>query len=67
VILTSRNEHIVSDIGIIPISGGFGLISGYRISCDLIDMDIIAIHRFIFNSYKAKDIPLETMEKAMNN
>ncbi|WP_201294572.1 GCN5-related N-acetyltransferase [Colwellia sp. 20A7] len=43
------------------------MISGYRISYDLKDMDIIAINRFIANSYCAKGISLETMKKAMNN
>jgi N-acetylglutamate synthase-like GNAT family acetyltransferase len=45
----------------------FALVSGYKISSDLKDMDLAVIHRFISNSYWAKGIPLKTMEKAINN
>lgn len=43
------------------------MVSGYRMSCDLKEMDLIAIHHFISNAYWAKGIPLETMKRAMNN
>jgi GNAT superfamily N-acetyltransferase len=48
-------------------SGGSGLISGYRASCKLEDMNLIAIHRYISRSYWAKGVPIETMKKAMDN
>lgn len=47
--------------------GDLGLISNYKISSNLKDMDIVAIHKFISRSYWAKNIPLETMRKAINN
>ena len=43
------------------------LISGYKASSDIKDMDLTVIHAFISNSYWAKGIPLNTMEKAINN
>jgi len=43
------------------------LVSGYKTSSDIIDMDLAVIHGFISNSYWAKDIPLNTMEKAIKN
>ena len=43
------------------------MVSGYKTSSDINDMDLVAIHGFISNSYWAKGIPLNTMEKAINN
>lgn len=45
----------------------FVLVSGYKTSSDIKDMDLGVIHGFISNSYWAKGIPLKTMEKAINN
>jgi len=45
----------------------FAVVAGYKTSSDLKDMDLTTIHRFISNSYWAKNIPLNTMEKAINN
>lgn len=47
--------------------GSVDLISGYRISCDLDDMDIFVIHQYISTAYWAKNIPIETMQKAIDN
>jgi GNAT superfamily N-acetyltransferase len=43
------------------------LITGYRISSETDDMNISVIHGFISKSYWAKNIPLSTMETAINN
>jgi GNAT superfamily N-acetyltransferase len=43
------------------------LISGYKVSSNLVDMDLSTIHSYITRSYWAKDIPLNIMEKAINN
>lgn len=43
------------------------LVAGYKTSSDSKDMDLTVIHGFISNSYWAKGIPLNTMEKAINN
>jgi N-acetylglutamate synthase-like GNAT family acetyltransferase len=43
------------------------LISGYKISSKVDDMDSSVIHSYIARSYWAKDIPLNIMEKAINN
>jgi len=43
------------------------LVSGYKASSDIKDMDITVIHAFISNSYWARGIPFNTMEKAINN
>lgn len=43
------------------------MVSGYKTSSDLKDMDLTVIHTFISNSYWAKNIPLNIMEKAINN
>lgn len=43
------------------------MISGYKISSEVCDMDISVIHGYISRSYWAKNIPLHTMEKAINN
>lgn len=43
------------------------MVSGYKISAELADMDLKAIHSYISRSYWAKDIPLNIMEKAINN
>lgn len=45
----------------------FTLVSGYKTSSDLKDMDLTVIHDFISSSYWAKGIPIKTMEKAINN
>ena len=37
----------------------------YRISTETSDMDIHFIHRFLSNSYWAKSIPFETVQKAV--
>ena len=44
----------------------FTVVSGYKTSSDLKDMDLTAIHHFISNSYWAKGIPFNTMKKAIN-
>ncbi|MGJ8647278.1 MAG: GNAT family N-acetyltransferase [Marinomonas colpomeniae] len=43
------------------------MISGYRVSSDTNDMDVSVIHEYVSRSYWAKNIPLSTMETAMNN
>ena len=43
------------------------MVAGYKTSSNLNEMDLAIIHRFVSNSYWAKGIPLETMEKAINN
>jgi GNAT superfamily N-acetyltransferase len=43
------------------------LISGYKISSETDDMDVSVIHGYISRSYWAKNIPLNTMEKAIKN
>ncbi len=43
------------------------MVSGYKASSNIKDMDITVIHDFISTSYWAKGIPLNTMEKAINN
>jgi GNAT superfamily N-acetyltransferase len=43
------------------------LISGYKISSETNDMDVSVIHSYISRSYWAKNIPLNTMETAINN
>ena len=43
------------------------MISGYKTSSNIKDMDLSVIHKYISSSYWAKNIPLNTMEKAMNN
>ena len=43
------------------------LISGYKISSETNDMDVSVIHGYISRSYWAKNIPLNTMETAINN
>ena len=43
------------------------MILGYTTSSDVKDMDLNVIHSFISNSYWAKDISLNTMQKAINN
>lgn len=40
---------------------------GYRISSEYTDMDLSVIHEYISNSYWAKNIPFETMKKAVQN
>ena len=41
--------------------------NGYSISNDVADMDIAVIHGFISNTYWAKGIPQEVLEKALRN
>ena len=43
------------------------LISGYTISSETKDMDVAVIHGYISRSYWAKNIPLPTMKKAIQN
>ena len=43
------------------------MINVYRISSDQSEMDIESIHEFISQSYWAKDIPMETLRKAIDN
>ncbi len=43
------------------------MISGYKVSSDTSDMDVSVIHEYVSRSYWAKNIPLSTMETAMNN
>ena len=43
------------------------LISGYKISSEKSDMDVSVIHDFISKSYWAENIPLVTMETAIQN
>ena len=40
---------------------------GYRISCQLDEMDFDVIYGFISNSYWAKGMPAETLQKALLN
>jgi len=43
------------------------LVQGYIISSKQADMDITVIHRFSSKSYWAKNIPINTMQKALDN
>lgn len=43
------------------------LVSGYKASSNINDMDLAIIHDFISSSYWAKGIPLNTMERAVHN
>lgn len=43
------------------------LISGYKISSETSDMDVSVIHDFISKSYWAENIPLLTMDTAIQN
>ncbi|GAA0245774.1 GNAT family N-acetyltransferase [Marinomonas primoryensis] len=43
------------------------MISGYKISSETNDMDVSVIHGYISRSYWAENIPLRTMETAINN
>lgn len=43
------------------------LISGYKASSEKKDMDLSVIHGYISRSYWAKNIPINTMKKAINN
>ena len=40
---------------------------GYRITTDVAEMDLQVIHGFLASSYWAKDIPLATLQRAMDN
>lgn len=42
-------------------------IAGYKISTNKSDLDFNVIHSFISNTYWAKGIPAETMQKAIDN
>jgi N-acetylglutamate synthase-like GNAT family acetyltransferase len=41
--------------------------SGFLISTDKVKLDVPAIHQFLTNCYWAKGIPLETVEKSIEN
>ena len=41
------------------------LANGYTISTETPDMNLSFIHQFLSNSYWAKDIPIETVQKAI--
>lgn len=43
------------------------MISGYKSSSDREDMNLSVIHQYISRSYWAKNIPLSTMKKALDN
>jgi GNAT superfamily N-acetyltransferase len=43
------------------------LISGYKVSSNIKDMDLTVIHGYISRSYWAKNIPINTMKKAIHN
>lgn len=43
------------------------MVPGYRVSNDSNEMDIQTIHAYIAETYWAKNIPIETFEKAFNN
>lgn len=43
------------------------MINGYRISSNQSEMDVESIHKFISQTYWAKDIPIETLKKAIDN
>ena len=43
------------------------MISGYKFSSDTNEMDVSVIHGYISRSYWAKNIPLPTMKKAIDN
>ncbi|MEL0660842.1 GNAT family N-acetyltransferase [Psychromonas arctica] len=43
------------------------MVSGYNISSNPKEMDLSVIHDYLTRSYWAKGIPLQVMEKAVNN
>jgi GNAT superfamily N-acetyltransferase len=43
------------------------VIEGFRISSELKEMDLDAIHVYVSKSYWAKDIPIATLKRAMEN
>ena len=43
------------------------MVEGFRISSDLEDMDIEAIHAYISRSYWARGIPVETLKRGIEN
>ncbi len=43
------------------------MVLGYHISSQVKDMDLSVIHGYLSHSYWAKNIPLNTMETAINN
>ena len=43
------------------------MVSGYSISSNPKEMDLSVIHGYLSSSYWAKGIPLQVMEKAINN
>ncbi len=43
------------------------MVSGYKVSSNIKDMNLTAIHSYISGSYWAKGIPITIMEKAINN
>lgn len=43
------------------------MVKGYRISTNHDEMDLLIIHGFISRSYWARDIPVATMQRAIEN
>lgn len=43
------------------------MVEGYKISAEISDMNLSVIHQYISRSYWAKDIPQQTMKKAIEN
>ena len=43
------------------------MIDGFRISSEMKDMDLDAIHDYISKSYWAKGIPIDTLKRAVQN
>ncbi len=43
------------------------MVEGYKISAEISDMNLSVIHQYISRSYWAKDIPQQTMIKAIEN
>lgn len=43
------------------------MVAGYYVSSDVTQLDIDVIHGFLSQSYWAKDIPLATMQRALDN
>lgn len=48
-------------------SRGPDTVHGYKISDNTQDMDLSVIHAFVSQSYWAKDIPMSTLKKAIEN
>lgn len=43
------------------------MVDGFRISSDFEEMDLNTVHAYISKSYWAKDIPIATLKRAMEN